>query len=101
MLVLDDDIADYLKERGRLDNKPFERVVNETLRRGIEAGDAAEPNVEGDGDGKPEPFRVVTFSSKFAPGVDPLRLKDILAEMDMEDYYRKERNFRKYLDDRS
>ena len=101
-LVLDDDIADYLKERGRLDNKPFERVVNETLRRGMEAGDdAAEPDAEGDDDAKPEPFRVVPFSSKFAPGVDPLRLKDILAEMDMEDYYRKERNFRKYLDDRS
>ena len=102
MLVLDDDIADYLKERGRLDNKPFERVVNETLRRGMEAGDdAVEPDAQGKGDGKPEPFRVVPNHSGFAPGVDPLRLKDILAEMDMEDYYRKERNFRKYLDDRS
>ena len=101
MLVLDDDIADYLKERGRLDNKPFERVVNETLRRGMEVGDAGEPGAEGADDGEPEPFRVVPNHSSFAPGVDPLRLKDILAEMDMEDYYRKERNFRKYLDDRS
>ena len=86
MLTLDDDIADYLKERGRLDNKPFERVVNETLRRGMEAGDdAAEPNVEGDGDGKPEPFRVVTFSSEFAPGVDETKLNQINADIEMEE----------------
>ena len=90
-LRLDDDIADYLKERGRLHNKSFEKVVNETLRRGMEAGDMAEVEVESDVDGKPEPFRVVPNHSGFAPGVDPLRLKDILAEMDMEDYYRKER----------
>ena len=93
MLRLDDDIADYLKERGRLDNKPFEQVVNETLRRGMEAGKVAEVDSESDGDGKPEPFRVVPNHSGFAPGVDPLRLKDILAEMDMEDYYRKERGW--------
>ena len=86
MLTLDDDIADYLKERGRLDNKPFERVVNETLRRGMEAGDdAAEPNVEGDGDGNPEPFRVVTFSSEFAPGVDETKLNQINADLEMEE----------------
>ena len=88
-LILDDDIADYLKERGRLDNKPFEKVVNETLRRGMEAGDMAE--ADGKSAEKQEPFRVVPNHSGFAPGVDPLRLKDILAEMDMEDYYRKER----------
>ena len=99
-LTLDNDVADYLKEQCRIQEKPLERVVNETLRHGMKT--SAPPESSGDGakNSKPPPFKVVPNNSGFAPGVDPLRLKDILAEMDIEDYFRKERNFRKDLNDR-
>ena len=82
-LILDDDIADYLKERGRLHNKPFELVVNETLRQAMEAGKA--PDADDGDDGKPEPFRVVPFSREFAPGVDETKLNQINADLEMEE----------------
>ena len=84
-LILDDDIADYLKERGRLHNKSLEWVVNETLRQAMEAGKAPEADSESDGDGKPEPFKVVPFSREFAPGVDETKLNQINADLEMEE----------------
>lgn len=99
-LTLDDDVADFLKERSRLQDKPFERVVNETLRRGLEMSAPPKPAACGK-DAKPKPFKVVPFSSGFKPGVDPNNPKRFLDELDVEDYLRKERNFRKDLNDRS
>ena len=83
MLRLDDDIADYLKERGRLHNKSFEKVVNETLRQAMEAGEA--PEADGGGDEKLEPFRVIPFYSEYAPGVDETKLNQINADLEMEE----------------
>ena len=100
-LTLDDDVADYLKEQCRLQDKPFERVVNETLRRGMKTSAPSETVADRGEDSKLPSFRVTPNHSGFAPGVDPLSPKDILEEMYLEDYFRKERNFRKYLDDRT
>ncbi len=100
-LILDDDIADFLKERCRLQDKPFERAVNETLRRVMEASAPRESSVGSGKDSKSPPFKVIPFSSGFAPGVDPNNPKRFLDELDVEDHLRKERNFRKSLDDRS
>ena len=98
-LTLDDDVADFLRERSRLQDKPFERVVNETLRRGLEMSAPSKPAIRSK-DAKPKPFKVVPFSSGFKPGVDPNNPKRFLDELDVEDYLRKERNFRKDLNDR-
>ena len=100
-LTLEDDVADYLREQCRLQDKPFERVVNETLRRGMKTSAPSESAADGEKESKPPPFRVVPNHSGFAPGVDSLSPKDILEEMYLEDYFRKERNFRKDLDDRT
>ena len=98
-LTLDDDVADFLRERSRLEDKPFEWVVNETLRRGL-AMSAPSESAARSKDAKPKPFKVVPFSSGFKPGVDPNNPKRFLDELDVEDYLRKERNFRKDLNDR-
>ena len=71
MLRLDDDIADYLKERGWVHNKLFERVVNETLRQAMEAGKATEADADGKSAEKQEPSKVIPFSSEYAPRVAP------------------------------
>lgn len=100
-LTLDDDVADFLREQCRLQDKPFERVVNETLRRGMETPATKESVAERAEDSKLPPFKVIPFSSGFGPGVDPNNPKHFLDELDMEDYLRKERNFMKDLNDRS
>ncbi len=100
-LTFDDDIADYLKEQCRLQDKPFEQVVNETLRRDMEASAPPKSIEDGGGDSKLPPFKVIPNHSGFAPGVDPLRIKDVLADMDLADYFRKELNFARDINDRA
>ena len=45
------------------------------------------------GQDKPE-FRVIPNYSGFAPGVDPKKLKDIISELEIEEYLEKERKVR-------
>jgi hypothetical protein len=72
-LTLEDDVARRLKDLARRHRQSFKDVVNNTLRRGLTAQDAMEPG---------EPYQVDTFSSGFRPGVDPLRLNQLLDELD-------------------
>ena len=88
-LTLDDDVADYLKEQCRLQDKPLELVVNEMLRRGMKTSAPSESDVGGDA--KPPSFKVVPFSSKFKPGVDEMKLNQINADLEMEELLRKVR----------
>ena len=75
-LTIDDDIADQLREQARLRDLPFKKVVNDALRRGL-------------GPALPEdrpPFRVKTFRGGYAPGFDPLKIKEFLHEQDIQHY---------------
>jgi hypothetical protein len=72
-LTLDDDVARRLKDLARRQRQPFKEVVNNALRRGLSAQDAAE---------QCEPYQVDTFGSGFRPGVDPLKLNQLLDELD-------------------
>lgn len=72
-LTLDDDLARRLKDLARRRRQPFKEVVNSALRRGLSAQDTAE---------RCEPYHVDTFCSGFRPGVDPLRLNQLLDELD-------------------
>ena len=67
-LTLDNDVAEALKERGRLLDLSFKQVVNDTLRRGMlpEASKSPAPK-----------YRVVPNHSALAPGVDPLKLNQL------------------------
>lgn len=84
-LTLDDDVVDFLREQCRLQDKPFERVVNETLRHGMKMSVPSEPVADSGGDSGLQPFKVVPFSSKFKPGVDQLKLNQINADLEMEE----------------
>ena len=78
-LTLDDDVADALKERVRLTDQSFKQVVNEALRRGLTL-----PGVED----RP-PFKIKTFPGGYRPGVDPLKLNQLNAELELEELRRK------------
>ena len=76
-LTLDDDLARALKQRAKLLDQPFKQVVNDTLRRGLSPAS---------GEARSRPFRVRPISSPYAPGVDPLRLKELVNELDNEHF---------------
>ena len=107
-LTIDDDVAVLLERQARAENRPFDRVVNEALRRGTsgltvaDARGIADRNILGSeaqtisgGDhgqdsrrfphGLPE-FKVKTHRGRWMAGDDPARLKEVLQESDTEHY---------------
>lgn len=74
-VAIDDDLFDKLKEVAARRREPFTRIVNETLRRGL-AGQRPRETRRGR-------FKVETFDSAFRPGVDPLRLNQLLDELEV------------------
>lgn len=78
-LTIDNDIADYLREQSRLHEKSFKQVVNETLRRGMSPLVSEKPR---------KPFKVKPFPGGFAPGVDPLKLNQLVDQLEVEDFLR-------------
>ncbi len=80
-LTLDDDLADALKERARLLDKPFKQVVNDTLRRGLSPAAIQEERPV---------FVVKPNHSGFKPGIDPLRLNQLNDELEVEEFLRKQ-----------
>lgn len=73
-LTLDDDLAARLRELAHRRGMSFRAVLNEVLRRGltVPAGTARTRR----------PFRVRTFRSAFRPGVDPLRLNQLVDDLE-------------------
>ena len=77
-LTIDDDVAAELRRRSRTSRGGFKGVVNETLRRGLSVGEtplAAQP-----------PFRVRAKSCGFLPGIDLLRLNQLVDELELDDF---------------
>lgn len=73
-LTIDDDVAAKLKKVAQRRRLSFKDAVNATLRRGL---GAQEPVGR-----KAARFRVETFRSAFRPGVDPLKLNQLLDELE-------------------
>ena len=87
-LTLDDDIVAALKERARALEKPFKQVVNDALRRGL--SDSPEEQGEPPVSEEERPVvEVKPICSGFAPGVDPLKLKEINAELELAEFLKK------------
>ncbi len=76
-LTLDNDVADYLKEQVRLQGCSFKQVVNDTLRRGMSPATTEAPRPK---------FRVRPNHGGFAPGVDPLKIKELMYEEEDEKF---------------
>lgn len=75
-LTIDDDIAAALKARARDTDKSFKAVVNEVMRIGLMTGEKPVPHRE--------PFRVASAPRGFLPGIDPLKLNQLLDEIETE-----------------
>jgi hypothetical protein len=81
-LTLDDDLAEALNRAARLTGRSFKAVVNETLRRGLGQADSAAAG--------PEPFVVEPQSCGWMPGIDPLRLNQLVDGLEIEALLRKQ-----------
>jgi hypothetical protein len=73
-IALDDDLAEKLQDIAHKRRESFRKVVNETLRRGLSAPLPRSSQMG--------PFRTDTFDSPFRPGVDPLRLNQLVDDLD-------------------
>ncbi|HVR07291.1 MAG TPA: hypothetical protein VMW75_04535 [Thermoanaerobaculia bacterium] len=81
-LTLDDDVAKQLREKSRRSGETWKAVVNETLRKGLRGGEKPSP---------PLPRFVVHAKARgFCPGIDILHLNRLDAELQTEEFLRKE-----------
>ena len=85
-MTIEQDVADALKERAQAQNKSFEQVVNEALRRDVLNGAVGEKL-------RPK-FRVKPNHSGFAPGVDPMKLNQLNDELMVQEFLEKEKKIR-------
>jgi predicted DNA-binding ribbon-helix-helix protein len=74
-LTLDDDLAEKLKQLAETRKLPFRRVLNEMLRRGL-TGQT--------GHKRPVAFKIETFSSALRSGVDPLKLNQLIDDLEAD-----------------
>jgi predicted DNA-binding ribbon-helix-helix protein len=74
-ITLDDDLAEKLKQLSEKRKLPFRRVLNEMLRRGL-TGQTAQK--------RPAPFKIETFSSALRSGVDPLKLNQLIDDLEAD-----------------
>jgi hypothetical protein len=81
-LTIDDDVAGLLQRMAGTQGHSFKEVVNETLRKGLEAG--------GHPDMSPRvPFKVRARALGLKPGFDADRMNQLVDELEVEDFVRK------------
>ncbi|MYF29930.1 MAG: DUF2191 domain-containing protein [Gammaproteobacteria bacterium] len=81
-LTIDDDLAAALKDRARLSGQSFKAVVNQVMRSGLTLGD--KPLV------RRSRFKVASAPRGFLPGVDPLKLNQLVDELEVEAFLGRE-----------
>ncbi len=77
-LTIDDDVAEALQDLSRKRGTSFKAVVNEVLRRGLTTGE--KPSAAR------EPFRVRSAPRGFRAGIDPLKLNQLVDELEVEQF---------------
>ena len=80
-LTIEPDIAIEIEKRRRAPGNSLKRVVNGLLRRGLRAEAEAPP---------PEPYRSETFDLHFRPGVDPMKLNQLVDELEVDAFLESE-----------
>ena len=78
-LTLDDDLAAELNRTARLSGRSFKEVVNAVIRQGLSAGELPSPEAD-------HPFVVQAQACGFLPGIDPLRLNQLVDELEVEQF---------------
>ena len=77
-LTVDDGVANALKALARNSGKTFKAVVNEVIRRGLMTGEKPVPDRE--------PFRVESVRRGFLSGIDPLKLNQLVDELEADEF---------------
>lgn len=77
-LTLEPEIANRLKALAHKEHKTFNETVNEILKIGLYNANKA---ITGN-----KAFEVSSSPGGFQPGIDPVKLNRLLAEMDEEEY---------------
>ena len=77
-LTLESEVAEKLRAEAALGSRTFKDIVNQALKRGLGI-EKTEPE---------KPFEVITFSSGFQPGIDPMKLQQFLDDEEAESYLR-------------
>jgi len=80
-LTIDDDLAAALKDRARNAGQSFKAVVNEVIRTGLTAGEKPIAKSQ---------FKVVSARRGFLPGIDPLKLNQLVDELEVDAFLRGE-----------
>ena len=75
-LTIDDDLAAALKMSARRSGRSFKAIVNEAIRRGLSTGEKPASSRER--------FRAHSAPRGFLPGVDPLKLNQLVDELEMD-----------------
>ena len=78
-LTLDDDLAAELNRTARLSGRSFKEVVNAMIRQGLSAG--AQPSAV-----EHRPFVVQPQACGLQPGIDQLRLNQLVDQLDVEQF---------------
>jgi hypothetical protein len=80
-LTLDDDVADFLKEKSKLLGVPFKQIVNETIRNGMSGSS--------DSGSSSSRFVVKPHEGEFLPGIDVMKLNQFVDELELDDFISK------------
>lgn len=75
-LTVDDDIAEELHRMERATRRTFKSIVNELLRRGLAAGSPPAA--------REHRFVVKASSCGFLPGIDPLKLNQMVDDAEID-----------------
>lgn len=75
-LTLDDDLAEALSRTAHLSGRSFKAVVNEAIRRGLACGEERPATMT--------PFVVEPQACGLMAGIDPLRLNQLVDELELE-----------------
>ena len=74
-LTIEPDVAMEIERRRRLAGGSLKRVINSLLRKGLRAEAEAPPT---------KPYRSETFDLHFRPRIDPLKLNQLVDELDVD-----------------
>ena len=80
-LTIDDDLADQIQEYRRRHGHSLKRVINALLREGLQSRQRRR---------KGETYRTRAYKLGMRPGFDPLKLNQLLDELEAEGWREKE-----------
>ena len=80
-VTIESDVAIEIEKRRQAPGASMKRVINGLLRKGLRAEAETPP---------PAPYRSETFDLHFRAGIDPLKLNQLVDELDVDAFLEKE-----------